>query len=367
MESSRPRITRSPDIYADALDIGGASNRSSPSRPSLPLPSAQIAQLALVFSQHPAASAPSSPHQPTTALYEPPLSAGRAAHRRAPLPYNPYTHHPPSLPPPPLSPELRTVALPLLTPGRSSDEYSRPSSEARRISISGSEVSEVVSALLEQVSASSGRPERDRLSGSTAVDEDTNEDKGKDQIADVEVVLDGEADDVEEAKVNRKVADLEISNASLLAINRSLEATKAKQRSEILKLRRALRESLHGITPSFALGPTSTSTSLHSALSFLSPAAEPYADDLDGYFSDEAMADPQLEARWDKITDTLGHMLRRGEEAVARGREDVKPEGAKVLGWMDMDGLEDGSGSAAGTGTGAVGTPDRGETASPVV
>jgi hypothetical protein len=145
----------------------------------------------------------------------------------------------------------------------------------------------------------------------------------------------------------------------------TLAATKAKQRSEILKLRRALRESLHGIAPSVALGPTSTS-SLHSALSFLSPAAEPHADDLDGYFSDEAMADPQLEARWDKITDTLGHMLRRGEEAVARGREDVKPEGAKVLGWMDMDGVEDGSGSAAGTGTGAVGTPDRGGTASPV-
>jgi hypothetical protein len=254
----------------------------------------------------------------------------------------------------------------------------------------------VVSALLEHVSASSGRPERDRLSGSTAVDEDSNEEKGKDQIADVEVVLDGEADDVEEAKVNRKVADLEISNASLLAINRTLEgeyfatgldfrlsgrcpsaaspsltmtcaATKAKQRSEILKLRRALRESLHGITPSVALAPTLTSTSsLHSALSFLSPAAEPYADDLDGYFSDEAMTDPQLEARWDKVTDTLGHMLRRGEEAVARGRENVKPEGAKVLGWMDMDGVEDGSGSAAGTGTGAVGTPDRGWTASPV-
>ncbi|THV07470.1 hypothetical protein K435DRAFT_258619 [Dendrothele bispora CBS 962.96] len=46
-----------------------------------------------------------------------------------------------------------------------------------------------------------------------------------------------------EAKSNRKIADLEITNRSLLAINSSLEATKHRQAKEIRELRRKLRES----------------------------------------------------------------------------------------------------------------------------
>ncbi|KAF9074887.1 hypothetical protein BDP27DRAFT_88762 [Rhodocollybia butyracea] len=46
-----------------------------------------------------------------------------------------------------------------------------------------------------------------------------------------------------EAKVNRKIADLEITNRSLLAINSTLEATKHRQAKEIRELRRKLRES----------------------------------------------------------------------------------------------------------------------------
>ncbi|KAI0673768.1 hypothetical protein C8Q78DRAFT_1120327 [Trametes maxima] len=46
-----------------------------------------------------------------------------------------------------------------------------------------------------------------------------------------------------QAKSNRKIADLEITNRSLLAINSSLEATKHKQAKEIRELRRKLRES----------------------------------------------------------------------------------------------------------------------------
>ncbi|KAG6886770.1 hypothetical protein C0992_002441 [Termitomyces sp. T32_za158] len=44
-------------------------------------------------------------------------------------------------------------------------------------------------------------------------------------------------------KSNRKIADLEITNRSLLAINASLESTKHKQAKEIRDLRRRLRES----------------------------------------------------------------------------------------------------------------------------
>ncbi|KAG6380936.1 hypothetical protein JVT61DRAFT_5329 [Boletus reticuloceps] len=46
-----------------------------------------------------------------------------------------------------------------------------------------------------------------------------------------------------EAKTNRKIADLEITNRSLLAINASLETTKNRQAKEIRDLRRKLRES----------------------------------------------------------------------------------------------------------------------------
>ncbi|KAG0152462.1 hypothetical protein CROQUDRAFT_145620 [Cronartium quercuum f. sp. fusiforme G11] len=46
----------------------------------------------------------------------------------------------------------------------------------------------------------------------------------------------------EEARVNRKILDLEISNASLLAINARLERTKLKQANEIRELRQKMRE-----------------------------------------------------------------------------------------------------------------------------
>lgn len=45
-----------------------------------------------------------------------------------------------------------------------------------------------------------------------------------------------------EAKSNRKIADLEITNHSLLAINASLEKTKDRQAKEIRELKRKLRE-----------------------------------------------------------------------------------------------------------------------------
>ncbi|KAG8685598.1 hypothetical protein FRC09_014645 [Ceratobasidium sp. 395] len=54
---------------------------------------------------------------------------------------------------------------------------------------------------------------------------------------------DGEQDQREEARSNRKIADLEISNKSLLAVNAILESTKARQAKEISALRRKLRES----------------------------------------------------------------------------------------------------------------------------
>ncbi|TFK56622.1 hypothetical protein OE88DRAFT_1730094 [Heliocybe sulcata] len=52
-----------------------------------------------------------------------------------------------------------------------------------------------------------------------------------------------------EAKSNRKIADLEITNRSLMSINSTLEATKNRQAKEIRELRRRLRESMLILPP----------------------------------------------------------------------------------------------------------------------
>jgi hypothetical protein len=128
----------------------------------------------------------------------------------------------------------------------------------------------------------------------------------------------------------RKIADLEISNASLMAINRTLEATKEKQRLELLKLRRALRTSLAGgSTLSSTLMPTSNSQPL------LSPTGS-LGFNLD--FEEEEVLDPETESRWEKMSELVKVMRKRGEDAVVRGREEVKVGGQRVLGWMEVEG-----------------------------
>lgn len=65
-----------------------------------------------------------------------------------------------------------------------------------------------------------------------------------------------------EAKSIRKIADLEITNRSLLAINASLETTKHRQAKEIWELRRKLRES-RLILPPRAYQAVKSSTDHH--------------------------------------------------------------------------------------------------------
>jgi hypothetical protein len=61
----------------------------------------------------------------------------------------------------------------------------------------------------------------------------------------------------------------------------------------------------------------------------------------------------------------LEGMLRTGEEAVVRLKEDIKPEGARVLTWVEVEG--DAHGSGPGTGLSTAGTPERsGADSSPV-
>ncbi|WWC66938.1 uncharacterized protein I206_100845 [Kwoniella pini CBS 10737] len=331
----------SPERIRDSTEIH--SNRSSPSRRSpvlLPHGTISSAQHALQYIfQHPTASAPTSPIPSSTPSHDKlPRSAHKTnGHIKAKLPYHPYGGHPPSLPPPPHSPELRTVALPSLTPARSSEEWSRTtssqgygSSNIRKFSGTSSEFS---AGILEMRKEDA----RDRLSGMTAVAvDDTATKLGEAKIGDQDVdnVLGADA---EEAKVNRKIADLEISNKSLLAINKTLEATKSKQRTEILKLRRMLRESLAGNgLPSSSF---SSFNPLSPSLNLLSPSTDRFDEDLDpeGAYFEEEMVDPQIEARWEKIVDLVGNMKKRGENAVELGKEEIKPSNGRVLDWTEIE------------------------------
>ncbi|KAL7424817.1 hypothetical protein Q5752_000501 [Cryptotrichosporon argae] len=331
------------------------SNHSSPVRPLRQLEPHHL--LATVVSQYATASCPPTP-VPASATHpgeKPP------ARLRPHLPWNPHSNPPPPLPQPPISPTLRTIALPSMTPTGSTHEREWAGSNAcdsgdRRFSASGSDLSVPgMSGLAGMHGAGriGGRPERDRMSGSTAVDEDDDGKAGTtdkiDHRADGAMVeIDGELDgsgsrdeidivldvDARQAKVDRKIADLEISNMSLLAINRSLEATKAKQRAEIVKLRRQLRESLSG----HAVAPLASPRADLESPSLASLGA---AMGLEDWAAEEAAADPALEARWDRLHDLVGTMLRRAEDAVARGRQEAKVGAGRVLGWLEVEQLND--------------------------
>ena len=104
------------------------------------------------------------------------------ANLRARMPLlNPHLDHSSSFPLVPISPESGTVALPAMTPRRLSDDTMSESSTMVK------------------------RSERNRMSGSTAVELDLSEDAGrleKEKDADCDVVIESDA---EEAKINRKV------------------------------------------------------------------------------------------------------------------------------------------------------------------
>lgn len=129
--------------------------------------------------------------------------------------------------------------------------------------------------------------------------------------------------ELERDKWERKIADLEISNSSLMNINRMLETTKVKQQGEIVRLRRALRDARSGVPERPVLERTSS-----------------IEDDPDssGSWGDDEMEDPELEKRWDQLRDLIGVMRKTGEDAVERLSQDVKPH-QRVLGWLEVEAM----------------------------
>ncbi|KAF9015692.1 hypothetical protein BDQ17DRAFT_1404244 [Cyathus striatus] len=118
-----------------------------------------------------------------------------------------------------------------------------------------------------------------------------------------------------EAKSNRKIADLEITNRSLLAINASLESTKNRQAKEIRELRRKLRESR-------LILPPVTFRAVKSSLDHDDTVEE--SDESSGS-EDEVEAEDEA---YNRVKTILEGLLETGKQALEAKMEDF-PEGGK--------------------------------------
>lgn len=296
-----PEVLPSPPQPPDPAEDYGepSSNRSSPVRPARP-PDQLSPHFRPVFasSQFPPASCPTSPIPRDLPISPEKLGARRSV---AKLPWLPGQAPPPSVPTPG-SPNLKTVALPALTPTMS------PSAEHRDLH-PGFRLEENLHhlSLLQSHELAHAHDAATHVGVGLAMSPPK-------AAAASPMASPGSEDDIEKAKVNRKIADLEISNSSLLSINKTLERTKALQRAEIVKLRRRLREQepprLRDLEPG-SLG-----------------LSAPDSDEEDDELGD--ITDPQLESRWDRLVDMVTTMRRTGEAALL-----AKKSGRAVLPWPE--------------------------------
>ncbi|ETW87141.1 hypothetical protein HETIRDRAFT_377918 [Heterobasidion irregulare TC 32-1] len=133
-----------------------------------------------------------------------------------------------------------------------------------------------------------------------------------------------------EAKSNRKasplIADLEISNRSLLAINVSLEATKDKQAKEIRDLRRKLRESR-------LILPPRTYRAVKSSLGPIDKALEDGGDEDEDEEGDEGTEESfvQQDDTYRRVKGLLDSLIEGGKRALATTPADFKEAGPTVL------------------------------------
>ncbi|KAG8731446.1 hypothetical protein FRC11_004126 [Ceratobasidium sp. 423] len=141
-----------------------------------------------------------------------------------------------------------------------------------------------------------------------------------------------EADDAEqgqrEARSNRKIADLEISNKSLLAINATLESTKTRQAKEIRDLKRKLRESRLVLPPSTYLAleqkdPLETKGS--------------FEEDSD---SEDNVTQTQADETFDRVRSMLDRLIKDGKEALNAKPPVPEEKVKKPIRVLDVDELE---------------------------
>jgi hypothetical protein len=173
-----------------------ASQQRSPSTTVL---SPSFAQHALMgqIPQHPTASAPGSPQHSAIPLGLHRSSSIQTKTKRG-LPFNPAIHAP-ALPSTPLSPEVRTIDLPMMTPTRSREDPARRPSLPLRVSAPfehGLDFDTEGGGITGTSGSSEGEHGGETLGNS--VDGTEPQD-----ISEVDILLEDE--DVVEAKINRKV------------------------------------------------------------------------------------------------------------------------------------------------------------------
>ncbi|KAI0274791.1 hypothetical protein BC834DRAFT_849606 [Gloeopeniophorella convolvens] len=129
-----------------------------------------------------------------------------------------------------------------------------------------------------------------------------------------------------EAKSNRKIEDLKITNKSLLAINSTLEATKHRQAKEIRELRRKLRESRLVLPP----------RAFREIKSSLGPEDAADDEDVDDEDEDEVNEDDEDDGRdeaYNRIKGLVEGLLDMGRRALRATPDDFRGQsnGVKVL------------------------------------
>ncbi|KAH9064081.1 hypothetical protein EDB87DRAFT_1369257 [Lactarius vividus] len=131
-----------------------------------------------------------------------------------------------------------------------------------------------------------------------------------------------------EAKSNRKIEDLEITNRSLLAINATLEATKHRQANEIRDLRRKLRESR-------LMLPPRTFRAIKSSLGPEDVADDEDTDDSEdnGDHDDDGGDGNEHDAAFSRVKGILEDLLESGRRALRAEPKDFggQSRGVKVL------------------------------------
>lgn len=130
-----------------------------------------------------------------------------------------------------------------------------------------------------------------------------------------------EVGEAEEARVHRKLLDLEITNKSLMAINSALEVTKLKQAKEIRELKRRLRDG-RGL-PAVAGPRESAGSTVFSDEGDLTESEDD--DDL------LVKEDPELEAAHQRCKDLVDHMVEQARKAILAEYDEPENSGGKVL------------------------------------
>ncbi|GAA6014195.1 hypothetical protein JCM11491_004134 [Sporobolomyces phaffii] len=147
-----------------------------------------------------------------------------------------------------------------------------------------------------------------------------------------------------EAKVSRRIMDLEIRTSSLLSINAQLERHKLKQTAELRELRRKMRESLGGPIRQYAAAAAAIkSSSSSSGGGDFSDAEE--EDDLSD--DDDDDDEDEYEPSWDELVradEAFGEvaalveaLIKRGELAVAFAVDPTREKTGRVLSTVEME------------------------------